>query len=1514
VVTRRGTTFGRRTQVAILGACLAAAVSLFTVASAAAQQFVPHVFEKTFNGSESPGGPFGGSVQSVAVDKQSGDVYVLTTQSGLKIYKFNAQGEPSPFTDPSLEGSSVITLGATNVFSEEVIKVDNSGGPHQGRIYAENEFIDEHVWAFEPSGAPVGGNFPLGFGSNDLAVSPVNGNFFLTGVPLSQRAYEFNPEGVKTGNVIDMSQHGFTYKLEAGPEGDLFTFNFQTGIQKYNPASELVDSFPALETSSTFGVDPVSGDVLSAGYEEAHHYNSNGDELPPIVYELEGEAKSVAINGVTHDIYVAHGNRVEIFKAQAPVTLPDAHTEAPSEIEATSVTLNGIVNPDGIETAECAFEYGTSVFFGGQIQYEESVPCDQGQVISGSSDTAVSATLTGLTQGATYHYRLTVGNANGPFRTRDHTVIPSAKPLVENAYIDEVHSDSVAFHAEITPEGAPTTWHVLYGTADCVSEPEECTETPESSSIGAGRTPLSVNNTVTGLQQGTTYHYVVVATNQSGSTESAGQIFTTFPYTPVLEDHCANAHVRQQTGAALLADCRAYELVSADNAGGYNVESYLTEGQMPFGGYPDAINRVLYGVHDGAIPGSGNPTNHGLDPYVATRGSDGWSTAYVGIPANLPYSAESFASPLSAADASLDTFAFGGEGLCSPCFSDGTTGVPVRLADGELVQGMKGSLQPGAGATAGMLVKKPLSANGGDLIFGSTSEFESEAGSPAIYDRNLSTGVTHAVSKLPDGNPIPCLMNCSSDGLAELDVSADGSRIVIGQLISTDSAGNRYWHLYMDIGDSGTSIDLTPGATDGALYAGMTADGSKVYFTTTDKLSGQDGDTGQADLYRADVTPAGASRSVVSVGSGGSGNSESCEPLANSRNEHWNTPGTTANCDVVAVGGGGGVAAGDGSVYFLSPELLDGTSEPQDGVHNAPNLYLARPGSSPQFVATLESSATGPSPALEEHKFKGFFGQSPFPRYVAVDNSGGPSDGDVYVADNNEQVIRKYDSEGNLVTGWQEGGEFEPALAKPFAGIGVGPGGTLYVAIHQELNSASDLFEYDEEGEPIGSTNLEGAPQQIGIAVSATTGRVFYEGYYQEIYGYKKGVGVKQIGGGEAPPKGLAVDPNAETLYVNFGGNEIGRYDFNPADPEERSLNPDGSPCKPKGIFNGCEPTSYLGAGEVFNANGMYVDPTREELYVDEGNKILRFEPDNRRGSGPDVGAKVLSNSTSVAVSTSGDLYATNSGSEGANVAAFGPLVLAPDPRTDSPMVIDSVNDAGSRHTGDFQITPNGNDAVFTSTISLTGYTNFSHGEVFRYDALGEGLDCVSCNPTGAKATGEAALAANGLSLTDDGSTVFFDSADPLVPSDLDNREDVYEWKNGKTSLISTGLSPYNSIILSGSADGTDAFFFTRDTLVPQDLNGSLAKVYDARADGGFVYTPPPVSCKASDECHGASSPVPPPPAVNTITGSGGNHMPAKSTKCRHGKVKRHGHCVKPHRKHHHRKHHRRGQSRGGQR
>jgi hypothetical protein len=230
---------------------------------------------------------------------------------------------------------------------------------------------------------------------------------------------------------------------------------------------------------------------------------------------------------------------------------------------------------------------------------------------------------------------------------------------------------------------------------------------------------------------------------------------------------------------------------------------------------------------------------------------------------------------------------------------------------------------------------------------------------------------------------------------------------------------------------------------------------------------------------------------------------------------------------------------------------------------------------------------------------------------------------------------------------------------------------------------------------------------------------------------------------------------------------------------------------------------------------------------------------------------------------------------------------------------------------GDFQVTPDGAFAAFASDLSLTGYDNGGFSEVFRYDPEGETLICASCNPTNARALGGSTLPEHGLGLDTQG-RVFFDSADAIAPRDLDSKTDAYEYETGTIQLISTGVSPFDSRMLGVSSDGTDAYFFTRDTLVPQDQNGDLVKVYDARAGGGFEFRPPPVPCRASDECHGAGSQVPGPPEIKTIRGSKGNVEPvAKKRMCERPRIRRNGRCVKP--KHHARKksHRRRAHSAG---
>ncbi len=821
-------------------------------------------------------------------------------------------------------------------------------------------------------------------------------------------------------------------------------------------------------------------------------------------------------------------------------------------------------------------------------------------------------------------------------------------------------------------------------------------------------------------------------------------------------DHCPNAHVRQQTGAALLLDCRAYELASAANTGGYDVESNLVPGQTPFSGYPEAKepSRILYSVHEGAIPNTGHPTNDGVDSYVATRTENDWSTEYVGIPATDPFAKGPFASTLLEADASLDTLAFGGEEICSPCFGPGQTetGEPIHLPNGELVQGMAGSIPQPTAKPEGY-IGKDLSANGEHFVFGSKSQFEPEGDNNgtdlSIYDRNLKTEETKVVSKTPSGATM------TGAGIGELDISSDGSHILIGQLVSEE--GNaKYWHLYMNVGDSSKTNELTPGAKEGVLFDGMTSDGSKVFFSSEEHLTGEDTAHSGPDIY---MWEEGKPLTLISGGekeeAGQPGDTASCDPAANTKHVHWNTTGSEENCGDVAIGGGGGVASGDGTIFFLSPELLDGTEESRDGVENAPNLYVVRPGGTPHFVATLESSANAPLPE-PQHPFLRSIGSFITPTGVAVEHASG----DVYILEignvsfGHVAYVSKFTDTGQPVLSFGVEGKISVGGAYTEYSI---PGeiavdqstGDLYVP--EPLEGAVKKF--NSSGANISEINGVGLP--TGVAVDST-GQVYVAGLLGGVSVFSSSGSLISSFSTIEYPTGVAVGPDGR-IYVVDGGVIAGSgtaevYDASGNDLGQLTGNP---------------------------SQGVAVDPLTGNVYVDEGDQVAEFDPSGDPIGDP-IGAGLLSGSIGLAAD-SDSLYVSNPGKT--NLASYGPAAIPPDPSTDNPMVIDSVSAPGVARSADFELTPSGEFAVFTSTLPLTGYDSAGHREVFRYAPTGGGIECASCNPNATQASADSTLVPNGLSLSDDG-RVFFNSLEGIVPRDLNEREDAYEWEPDGTQAV----------------------------------------------------------------------------------------------------------------------------------
>jgi hypothetical protein len=302
------------------------------------------------------------------------------------------------------------------------------------------------------------------------------------------------------------------------------------------------------------------------------------------------------------------------------------------------------------------------------------------------------------------------------------------------------------------------------------------------------------------------------------------------------------------------------------------------------------------------------------------------------------------------------------------------------------------------------------------------------------------------------------------------------------------------------------------------------------------------------------------------------------------------------------------------------------------------------------------------------------------------------------------------------------------------------------------------------------------------------------------------------------------------------------------------------------------------------------------------------------------------------------------------------------------------------------RVSPNGRYLAFMSEKSLTGYDNRDANsgvpdeEVFLYHAPENpsseagGLACASCDPTGARPVGVFDPKKEGAGLQidfhenwahntwlaatipvweeeggfeeihppvyqprylSDSGRLFFNSADALVPADVNGKADVYEYEpvgvgscrppgyaesasvvfvgktDGCVGLISAGTSSEESSFLDASENGEDVFFLTASRLSSQDYDTNF-DVYDAHECTQSSACPPPAAlvpppCATGDACKAAPTPQPTifgSPSSETFSGAGNPAPPApavvkpkrkaKTVKCRKGlRRNKKGKCVK---------------------
>jgi hypothetical protein len=100
------------------------------------------------------------------------------------------------------------------------------------------------------------------------------------------------------------------------------------------------------------------------------------------------------------------------------VAPPSVTTGPATGVDSSSATLTGTVRPNSSD-ASVQFEYGPTTGYGSQTAVQH---------LSGVSDQAVSAALTGLSPSTTYHFRVVATAADGTATGADQTFTTAAAP------------------------------------------------------------------------------------------------------------------------------------------------------------------------------------------------------------------------------------------------------------------------------------------------------------------------------------------------------------------------------------------------------------------------------------------------------------------------------------------------------------------------------------------------------------------------------------------------------------------------------------------------------------------------------------------------------------------------------------------------------------------------------------------------------------------------------------------------------------------------------------------------------------------------------------------------------------------------------------------------------------------------------------------------------------------------------------------------------------------------------
>jgi hypothetical protein len=630
------------------------------------------------------------------------------------------------------------------------------------------------------------------------------------------------------------------------------------------------------EVERPVGSDPGFDVTCKVEYISDAHYMQTQNEQQEF---------RIGIPEGTYTLVGFEGDETAPLPADATVAEFQAALETLPSIGPSAVTVSGsvgnyrtylieFIGPLSDQNVPDVGLNGSGLIGGGELSFNvvvegrsqgyqdaDSVPCAP-DLITSAGATTVTAKLGGMSPNSSYHYRIVATNAGGRDLLEGSSLfVTKAAPVPQTLGITGLGATTATLGGQLSPSNSPeVTYQFEWGETTAYGHlaPAAAADLPFTDNAFH-----AVSASIGGLEPATEYHYRLVATNtQTGeAAQGRDRSFVTLPSGG--PGACPNESSRIGPSAGL-PDCRAFELATPD----LNNTNVLTTG-LPVRSLADGSG-LLFITFDAPGEAKASTINQ---PVVSRRGPDGWHTRSLG--ALSPEPAETFAS-------------IAAEGLVSPDFTQslfysstpmgtnrpaGELNLFLRKPDDSIVpvseHGPTLAEAPGVNQFGYSVLEARASEDFSHIFY--TSRVQQLPGYPntfSTYDWTEAGGVK-PIGILPAEGSTPEEPAPSGVRVVEGSLPAssrDGTKVLFETLdISTGAPGAP---LYLRVNGEET-VEVTksessspePGPAKNVRVVGITADGSKVLFTSSSQLT-DDANTGEigngevrkgADLYSFDV-------------------------------------------------------------------------------------------------------------------------------------------------------------------------------------------------------------------------------------------------------------------------------------------------------------------------------------------------------------------------------------------------------------------------------------------------------------------------------------------------------------------------------------------------------------------------------------------------------------------------------------------------------------------------------------